>query len=73
MINLKEGQTGKVIKINGGKGIHQKLEALGIRPGVQIKRVSSVMLGGPIVVQVGNTKIAIGRGMAEKIVVEIEK
>jgi len=71
--DLEEGKASKVIEIIGGRGIHQKLDAFGIRVGVQVKKVSSLMLRGPVVITVGNTQIAIGRGMAQKIIVGFEK
>ncbi|MEW6557118.1 MAG: TonB family protein [Elusimicrobiota bacterium] len=40
---------------------------------VKIRKISSPILRGPAVIEVGNTKIAIGRGMAQKIIIEIEK
>ena len=73
LTDLDEGESGKVIEIVGGRGIHQKLDALGIRIGVKVKKVSSLMLRGPVVIMVGNTQIAIGRGMAQRIIVEVEK
>ncbi len=72
LTDLDEGESGKVIEVAGGGGIHQKLDALGIRVGIQIKKISSLMLMGPVVVAVGNTQIAIGRGMANKIMVEVK-
>ncbi|AEF96036.1 FeoA family protein [Methanotorris igneus] len=55
--------------ILGGHGCKQRFYELGICPG---KRITLINSGdcGPILVRVGNTKIALGRGMASKIVVE---
>jgi Fe2+ transport system protein FeoA len=49
------------------------LEALGIRNGKKIKKLSSMFMRGPVTVQVGQTRISIGYGMASKIIVEAEK
>ena len=68
--DLQEGKISRIVEIAGGKTTHQKLDALGIRVGVNIKNVSSLMLRGPVVIMVGSTQIAIGRGMANKIMVE---
>jgi len=67
---LKEGEKAKVIEIIGGCGLIRKLDALGIRPGVEITKISSQVLRGPQTLQIGNTQVAIGFGMAKKIVVE---
>jgi len=70
---LKEGEKGKVIDIQGGWGLQRKLEALGIRPGVEIVKVSSQLMHGPIIIKIGNSQVAIGFGMARKIIVEHKK
>lgn len=67
---LNEGEKAKIIEIQGGWGLIKKLDALGIRPGMEIKKISSQVLRGPQTLQVGNTQIAIGFGMAKKIIVE---
>jgi ferrous iron transport protein A len=68
---LKQGQSGKVIRINGGRGIVNKLDAIGIRRGKEITILSNSFIGGPVTVKVNNAKIAIGHGMAARIMVEI--
>lgn len=72
LTELKPGQKGKVIEINSGRGMINKLEALGIRPGVEITKVSAQFMRGPVIVSVGNTQIAIGFGMARRVVVELK-
>jgi len=70
LVELKENEVGKVVEILGGFGIHQKLDALGIRIGVEVKKISSIAARGPVIVEVGNTKIALGYGMARRIILE---
>lgn len=67
---LKDGETAKIKDIIGGKHFINKAESLGIRVSVQITKVSSQMMHGPITVKVGQTQIAIGHGMAKKIIIE---
>lgn len=67
---LKNGEKGKIVEIQGKGGVGSKLEAMGIRVGVEIIKLGSQMMGGPITIQVGNTKVAIGYGMAHKVIVE---
>lgn len=59
----------KVIKINGGCNVKNKLYHLGIYEGVEVEKKISYKKG-PVIVKVLNSEVAIGRGMAEKIVVE---
>jgi Fe2+ transport system protein FeoA len=51
----------------------QRLEAMGIRPGVMIKKVSNHFLRGPVIIEIGKTQLAIGHGMAVKILVNKRK
>lgn len=69
---LKPGQSGKVIDIQGGAGMIARLSALGIRPGRMVTKVSSMMWRGPVTIQTGGTRLAIGHGMASRIMVEPE-
>lgn len=73
LTELKEGESARIVEIIGGRGVRQKLDALGIRVGVKVKKVSSLMWRGPIVIMAENTQVAIGWGMAQKIVVVPEK
>jgi len=69
---MKSGQSGKITSIQGGPGIASRLSALGIRQGQTVTKISSMLLRGPITVQAGQTRIAIGYGMANKIFVELD-
>jgi len=68
---MQDGKTGRVVEIQGGRGMAGHLEALGIRMGAQLTKVSSQFMRGPVVVQLGNTQVAIGFGMASRILVEV--
>ena len=75
-INLRQmypGQSGRVMQVNGGIGMVNRLNALGIRPGKKITKVNSMLMRGPVTVQLGGTRLAIGFGMANRILVEIEQ
>ncbi|MBN2240648.1 MAG: ferrous iron transport protein A [Dehalococcoidales bacterium] len=69
---LKSGQSGKVVEISGGKGVTDRLSALGIRPGKRLTKISSMLWRGPVTIQAGGTRVAIGYGMACKILIEPE-
>jgi len=74
MITLKDLETGKkaiVQDIIGGLGLQRRLESLNIRVGKTVRKVSSLPFHGPIIVEVDRAKIAIGQGMAGKILVEV--
>jgi len=69
LTNLNTGDEGTLINIEGGRGIKSKLFNLGLTPGIKIKIISKNGWG-PIVLKVRDGKIAIGRGMAEKILIK---
>ena len=73
LTKMKSGARGTVVGIAGGHGTAKRLDALGIRSSVSITKISSQLLRGPVTVAVGNAQIAIGFGMARKIVVELEE
>ena len=68
---LAKGQVAKVITIGGGHGTKRKLENLGIREGMKIHKIRGLFRHGPIIVRAGHTQIALGKGMASKILVEL--
>ena len=70
---MRPGQSGKVVEVLGGRGISSRLSVLGIRAGLRVTKVSSMFMRGPVTVQLGNSQVAIGFGMANKIIVEPEE
>ncbi|MBW2595256.1 MAG: ferrous iron transport protein A [Deltaproteobacteria bacterium] len=66
-------ESGRVCEIKGGQGLINRLNSLGIRTGKKITKVSSMLLHGPVTIQIDRTKVAIGFGMAGKIFVEVDK
>ena len=70
---MHSGQSGRVLELQGGHGLVNRLSAIGIRPGKKITKISSMLMRGPVTVQLGHTKLAVGFGMANKIIVELEE
>ena len=68
---MKPGQRGVLVEIRGGHGMVRRLEALGLRLCKRIRKVSSMLMRGPVVVEVDGFQIAIGYGIASRIIVEI--
>jgi ferrous iron transport protein A len=73
LAEMKTGQTGTVVGILGGHGLIRRLDALGIRPGKKVTKISSTLFRGPVMLRVNNTQVAVGFGMAKKIIVEVDK
>ena len=70
LIQIPQGRKAIVKAIRGGRGLVQKLQAIGIREGKEIEKVSRGIARGPVVIRCGNTEVAIGFGMAQKVFVE---
>lgn len=70
---MRTGQKGVIIQIAGGRGLNSRLETMGIRIGHEVTKISSMLMAGPVVVKAGNTEIALGFGMAQKIIVEVDE
>ncbi|HIH90880.1 TPA: ferrous iron transport protein A [Desulfurococcaceae archaeon] len=65
-----EGSLVRVVRIEGGFGAVRKLYELGIREGSTIKVVRNPPIG-PLIVEVDGSTIALGRGIASKVAVEV--
>lgn len=70
VVDLNEGEIGEIVSLQGVGGFLNKLDAMGIRIGVTIEKVSSQFMRGPVCIKIGNTEVAIGYGMAKKIIVK---
>jgi ferrous iron transport protein A len=70
---MKTGQTGTVVGVMGGHGLIRRLDALGIRPGRKVTKISSTLFRGPVILRVDNAQVAVGFGMARKIIIEADK
>ena len=73
LTRMKPGECGTVVRLEGGSGFIMRLQNLGIRPGKRIAKVSAHFLRGPITVQVGAANLALGFGMASKVMVEVDR
>ena len=73
LAEMKTGQTGTVVEVLGGHGLIGRLDALGIRSGRKVTKLSSTLFRGPVMVRVNSTQVAVGFGMARRIMVEADK
>ena len=64
LIQLKPNELAKIVAIEGGPGLRQKLALRGIDEGGFVRIISC---HGPITIEVNRNVISIGRGMARKI------
>ena len=62
-----EGEVNTIIKVGGKKDTRRFLENLGFVPGAAVTVVSSI--GGNLIVNVKESRVAIGRDMANRIMI----
>ena len=60
-----------IVKIHGGIGCHRRLADMGLVPGARVKLVYR-QEHGPVLIDLKGSRLALGRGMAHKILVEEE-
>ena len=68
---LKEKTMAKITSIDGGIYVQKRLHALGIHNGKIITMKTKQPFHGPITIEVCGAQMTIGRGMAQKIQVEV--
>jgi DtxR family Mn-dependent transcriptional regulator len=78
---LRKGETGIVTSIEVGHGwgrgrgwgFGRRLMDMGLTPGTKITVVKSAPFHGPLEILVRGSRLALGRGIAERIFVELKK
>ena len=87
MSDLKDGESGIIISIRTHHrtrhgqhrraarawGFRKRLEDMGLTPGTKITVVKSAPFRGPVEIHVRDSRLAIGKGMAERIFVEVQR
>jgi len=68
---IKPGQKARVLEVQGGWGLRQKLSELGIFPEQIVTIATTSLWRGPVLVEVNSNEVALGRGVARKVVVEV--
>ena len=63
---LNEGDEAEISHVRGGKGVTLRVNELGFHPGSHIKMIRNIK-AGPVLVELKGCRIAIGRGVAMKI------
>lgn len=66
LVQMREKQKGKVVEVNAGAGLQNRLLSLGVYPGKEITKLSQFALRGPVAIKVGRAVLALGHGMASK-------
>ncbi len=59
------GQQVQLVNIDGGRKLNHRLVEMGLTPGVNIRILQNS--GGPLLLAISDSRIALGRGMAHKV------
>ena len=68
---LKTNQKCKLVQIKGGRGIHRRLNELGIIGNVEIIVKQEASVNGPMKINVRNSNLLIGYNQSKRIFVEV--
>jgi len=70
LVMVSEGEKVRLVAIRGGLRLRKRLADLGLNVGMTF-RVVRVNPHGPLILAVKDSRLALGRGMAHKVIVEI--
>jgi len=62
------GRRVRLVAVNAGRGLTMRLAAMGLVPGVEFEVVRN-SFDGPLIVAVGGSRLALGRGMVHRMMV----
>lgn len=68
--SMLTGQIGTILDLSGGRGLIGRLAALGFTPGASVEMLQNYS-HGPLIVEVRDVRIALGRGEAQKVQVRL--
>ncbi len=71
LIDVPAGKVAEVVLIVGGRNAVNRLCEMGLTPETTVRVSKRAPVGGPVIVSVRSTEVAIGRGIASKILVKI--
>jgi Fe2+ transport system protein FeoA len=69
---MKANHKGKVVEILGGVNLQNRLMNMGIYKGREVTKLSYIGLRGPVIIKAGRSILALGHGMAAKIIIGAE-
>lgn len=79
---MRNGETGIIVYIGSnprgrgwgrGAGFIKRLMEMGLTPGTEVTVIKAAPFRGPVEVLVRGSRLALGRGMAERILVKATK
>ena len=69
---LRQGESGTVMNLAGGTEFQSRVISMGIMVGCDVTVVKNGhKSGGPVLTAIGDSRIMIGHGMTDKIMIEV--
>ena len=68
LTDVKRGRRVRFVASEAGPELYGRLSAMGLVPGAKIEVIQNAM-GGPFIIAIGGTRVALGRDMACRILV----
>ena len=72
LLSMRRDETGYISEVSGSPDLQTKMRAMGLYSGRRIVKRSAEKSGGPVLVEVMGTRVALGRGMAAKVSVKVK-
>ena len=72
LADMEVGCVGTVRELVGRHAFIRRLEAMGIRRGTKLTKTSGAYLRGPVTVRAGNVQIALGYGIASRVMIDVQ-
>jgi len=72
LVHIKANHKGKVMEILGGTNLQERLMNMGVYKGKEVTKLSHIGLRGPVVIKTGRSILALGHGVAAKVILEQE-
>lgn len=71
ILDAPKGKKVRIVDYQGGMGVSHKLRQLGLFPGREITILRFAPLGGPVMIDAKGRSVALGRGIASRVEVEV--
>lgn len=72
LLDAPKGEFVRIIGFKGGRSVGFKLRQLGLSPGRKVKILRYAPLGGPVMIDIEGRSVALGRGICERVQVEVD-
>ena len=67
---VSEGEVVRLVSLRGGRELNKRLADLGLNIGMTLRVIRRIQ-NGPMILLVKDSRLAIGRGMADRMWVEV--